>query len=285
MEPTRTIFHRGQDYPSSLSDTSEESSSSHSCLDDDELDSTNPNATTAAAATEDRETGVDIDDMDDVEFFDCIEGCDIDNIEAMEGIDGSMSNEAETGSLRFLTEGKPPGAIAIVISYVFVGKPKMVDISHSPRSSNDSRRWGLPPASRALIVQKKASLEIVESSSKSEAQSLAPECLNATPLPTESEPHFLTQPYSTTTTCYSDHSSNKSSWRGLVRSVSGRRRRTPKEAPGEVPKEVPKEEPEKAMLVEGKPDKAKRRPRKLGLKLPKTMNPLGGPLTPVTVRW
>ncbi|KAI9783401.1 MAG: hypothetical protein M1839_003936 [Geoglossum umbratile] len=290
MEPEQTIFHRGQDYPPSLSDASEDSSGSHSCLDDDESEPTD--AATAAAATEDRGTGVGIDDTDDSEFFDCLDGCDMDGLEVINGID-AFSNESEPGSLKLLTEGKSHGAIAVVISYIFVGKPKMVEIAHSPRNSGDSRRWGLPPPSRPLIVQTTSSLDVDESSSsKSDTQSLAPARPDTTttttrPQPTEPEPHFLSQPYATTTVCYSDNNSpNKSTWRGLVRSVSRRRRRTPKEPHAEAPPSeaapVAAAEPEKVSLPEPKPERAPRRPRGLGLKLSRTARLPGGPPTPIT---
>ncbi|KAI9767024.1 MAG: hypothetical protein M1840_005983 [Geoglossum simile] len=288
MEPAQTIFHRGQDYPSSLSDTSEESSSSHSLLDDDELGS--PVATTAAAAMGDGETGDDIgddigDDVDDSDLFDSLEGCDVDSFEAIDGI------EVGTDSLGLLTKGKTSrGAIAVVISYVFVGKPKMVDIPHSPRSSGDSRRWGLPPTSRPSTAQEPPSLGI-EHSNNSETRLLppAPDRSNTTPLPAaEAELLFLAQPHrhpTTTICCSGSTATAKSTWRGLVRSVSRRRKRTPKESVGEALMQPSNEEPEKAVLIgERESDKAQRRPRGLGLKLQMTARLPGGFPTTIMAR-
>jgi hypothetical protein len=285
MEPAQTVFRRGQDYQSSLSDTSEESSSSHSCLDDDELES--PTAAAAAAAMADAETGVDIDDVDDGELFDCLEGCELDNFEIIDGV--------ETDGLEPATEGKPRGAIAVVVSYIFVGKPKMVDISHSPRSSGDSRRWGLPPPSRPSTIQEIPNEPEPSPEPRLPAPAPAPTpTLNrptpAPPLLTttttiKSEPHFLAQPHPTTTTCYSDNPTpaKSTSWRGLVRSVSRRRKRTPKDPinePPPPPLDSPTTEEPAMTAVEfitaTTVAKPQRRPRSLGVKLQKTSRLPGG---------
>ena len=85
MEPTRTIFQQEHGYPSSLSDASEESSGSHSCFDDDEPEPTDLTAVAAEGESEREisvnDDGVDIDDADDSEFFDCIDDSDNDNVE------------------------------------------------------------------------------------------------------------------------------------------------------------------------------------------------------------
>ncbi|KAH0547809.1 hypothetical protein FGG08_000066 [Glutinoglossum americanum] len=282
MEPARAMFHHARSYSSSLSDASEGSSGSHSCLDDDDPEPTNPTAVAAEDETETKTSAdddmIDADNADGCELVDCMESPNDDFFEAIDNSD-FKSDEAGTGtgSLEFLTGGCFRGDIAVVISYAFVGKPKMVDIPHSPRSSNDSRRWGkfVSPTPETLNIDTPVTpaSEKDGNNSDSETQPPAPTPpSDTTPSPSEAEPHFLTQPAYTTISCSDDSTASKSSaWRGLVRSVSRRRRQTPKE------------KPENNVVVEaGKLEKPSRRPRGLGIKLSRSAKSPGAPQTPVT---
>jgi hypothetical protein len=288
MKPARTKFQQhnhNHDYPPSLSDASVGSSSSHSCLeDDDEPEPTHPTTSSSSAGEgmERNNTSGDLDDLDILdEYFDCADCPEDDNV------DGPKSNLA--GGLEFLTTGGLRGDIAVVISYAFAGKPKMVNISHSPRSSNDdSRRWG-KFVSSAPDVRTTPTPSLESDNSSSRTRTTAP--------PSPSSPSTQTTPLTptTTTTCYSPKSTNNdttesskpSTWRGLIRSVSRRRRRTPKE-----------EKSENVVLVEEvvkldssppsppPPPPPPRHPHGLGLKLSRSRSVRrtgGGPPTPVMV--
>ncbi|KAH0551114.1 hypothetical protein GP486_007540, partial [Trichoglossum hirsutum] len=191
IEPAQTVFQHDRDYQSSLSDASEGSSGSHSCLEDDDVSGPiSPTSTAATAEEAEAEAaaaaGVAAVDMASMERdttavsggnddFDGLEECepfdsgdflpaenddddyyfdDVDDYYGGDILDDAADNDpkskragiaagSSSSGLSFLAAaGGFHGDIAVVISYAFVGKPKMVDIAPSPRSSNDERRWG-----------------------------------------------------------------------------------------------------------------------------------------------